>query len=1433
MIDRRTPFLVLVVLLFGAISEALAAPTEKSIPPVLTPWVDWVLEGNEDALCPYVDGVRVCVWPASLSLDVRATGATFTLAVATNRRTRVRLPGSAEHWPLEVRIGAAPAVVIEPSGMPEVEVGMGSHVIQGRFAWKAIPDSLAIAPNIGSVSLSIAGERVQMPRREQDGLLWLQDAASGDDETESLELGVHRRIEDGAPMRIVTRIQVSAAGKAREVVLPNILLAGTRPIELSSELPARLAPDGSLRMQTEAGTYRVSIVAIAESPPKELRAPKAEAPWPDSEIWVFVANDRLRHVELSGASQIDPARTDLGADWHGLPTYVLPEGAALTLETKRRGEPDPAPNALTLSRMLWLDADGEGYTVRDELKGTMQRDFRLDLLSGELGRVTVDGRDEMITRYGKHAGIELRRGALALSAEFRLPGTRELPAVAWSEDVQSLSAQVALPPGFTLLGVEGVDYVPGTWFDSWDLWDFFFVLLMALSIGKLCSLPWGVLALCALVLGHHEPEAPELVWLGLIIATALSRVLKSGRFRWIVKVVWLSALACVLMVAIPFSVHQLRRTLYPHLIEHASWLEEASQSLITQEMAAPEEAAEAVPQAEPSAPPPSPAVGYDADDGYGGQKKQSAEQAAEALLRGALESTGGGALGDTLAGGRVDGGPAGVGVATRKAKRSSYGSVSESDVDPNAVVQTGPGLPTWRFQEHTLSWSGPVQRDQRIKLWLVPPVATRIWSLLTVLLTGSLLFALTRASRPFAGSSTFPPASGKSVAPAALGALLMLGFATNAQGQTHAQVVPSIEILDELRSRLLKPEECEPNCLSVAELAATIERDKLSLRVTVHAAATSAYQAPGPLATFAPSEVRVDGRPALAALRADDGFLRVRIDPGVHVVELSGPVTPHQALTLALGTQPHRVSVKSEGFEVDGLHEDGTAEGSLRFRPALVVAPDGTKEGAHEALAPWLELQRTFDLGVRFRIRTTVRRLGPAGESVLVHVPLLPGESVTEAGLDTANGRVVIELPRDAMEISFGSTLSPRAELTLTAAVPSAPGSTSVIHPWNETWEVACSALYHCTFEGIAPVARLDASGFVRPSYKPWPGEKLRIQAQRLGAAQGPSVTVDAATLELTPGSRIEEGVLRVTIRASRGTTERIALPEGATLKRARVDGVERPLRIKDKALELVLGPGAHSVELELRRNAEMGTTYHAPAVRMQRALTNATTVVNMPEQRWLLWTTGPSMGPAVLFWGYLLLVLLCSVALGSVPMSPLKHYEWVLLGLGLTQIPAVVVLVIVAWFFALAYRERSPIAERWQFNAAQVGLVLFTLITLACLAGAVHQGLVVQPDMQVQGMNSHNRVLRWYEDRTSGTLPDVTVLSAPLWIYKALMLAWALWLAASLLRWLRWGFAAFRTGDTWRRAPQNPKVDLREIEAAKAALAQRSSEVKPDAGNP
>jgi hypothetical protein len=81
----------------------------------------------------------------------------------------------------------------------------------------------------------------------------------------------------------------------------------------------------------------------------------------------------------------------------------------------------------------------------------------------------------------------------------------------------------------------------------------------------------------------------------------------------------------------------------------------------------------------------------------------------------------------------------------------------------------------------------------------------------------------------------------------------------------------------------------------------------------------------------------------------------------------------------------------------------------------------------------------------------------------------------------------------------------------------------------------------------------------------------------------------------------------------------------------------------------------------------------------------------------------------------------------------------------------------------------------------------------------SIQQGLLGLPEMQIAGNGSSARLLRWYQDIAGDTLPRAWVISVPLLVYRLAMLAWALWVAQALLRWLRWGWGCFTAGGLWR----------------------------------
>jgi hypothetical protein len=84
----------------------------------------------------------------------------------------------------------------------------------------------------------------------------------------------------------------------------------------------------------------------------------------------------------------------------------------------------------------------------------------------------------------------------------------------------------------------------------------------------------------------------------------------------------------------------------------------------------------------------------------------------------------------------------------------------------------------------------------------------------------------------------------------------------------------------------------------------------------------------------------------------------------------------------------------------------------------------------------------------------------------------------------------------------------------------------------------------------------------------------------------------------------------------------------------------------------------------------------------------------------------------------------------------------------------------------------------------------------------AVGEGLLGSPQMFIEGNGSTAELLKWTVARVESALPQPSWVSVSVWWYRVAMLAWALWLALALIRWLRQGWESFSRGDLWRRKP-------------------------------
>jgi hypothetical protein len=253
--------------------------------------------------------------------------------------------------------------VLSREGGPAVKLKAGTRSVVGRFRWEALPEGLPVPRETGLVSLTVSGKAVAFPSRDEAGRLWVQKTRVAGEERAHLEVAVHRRLADSVPLMLFTHIQLRVSGRAREELLGKALPPGFVPMSLVSPLPARLDPDGRLRIQARAGTWDLELGARRDGRSDEVTLGTPGGTWDPDEPWAFEADEALRGVSVEGPPALDPQQTEMPQAWRRFPTYLMKPGSTLRLVERRRGDADPQADRLSLDRTLWLDFKGKGYAA--------------------------------------------------------------------------------------------------------------------------------------------------------------------------------------------------------------------------------------------------------------------------------------------------------------------------------------------------------------------------------------------------------------------------------------------------------------------------------------------------------------------------------------------------------------------------------------------------------------------------------------------------------------------------------------------------------------------------------------------------------------------------------------------------------------------------------------------------------------------------------------------------------------------------------------------------------------------------------------------------------------------------------------------------------------------------------------------------------------
>ncbi len=1340
--------LLMVYVIFTTICAHAGTPVY--VPDALAPWKEWVLHKKEKQLSciPMYNnaGQLLCAWPGELNLTLTEKGGTFKQSWQVYVQTRVGLPGSGRNWPIHVLADDRPAMVLDRDNTPGLILSPGTHTISGQFRWQAMPEHLNIPASNGLVSLRVNNQPVKFPDLDNKGRLWLKHRTREKRVEDRLKIECFRLIEDDIPARMSIDLTLEVSGQARQMVLGPVYQSDAfTPVSFKSPLPARLESDGRITIQLRPGRYDLNLNLRYAGPLETVRFIRPDQVfWPDKEIWSFSARTDLRRVQISGAQSVDPKQTAMPAKWQSFPAYLMAPETTLAFKQIKRGDPEPAPDQLSLNRTLWLRFDGSGYFIQDQITGKKNTNWRLELNPDiQPGQVLVDDKEQLITKRedSDKAGIELRNGRINIVADTTFEkGIANVPATGWDHDFNDVKGTLNLPAGWTLINARGVDHIPGTWVGRWTLLDFFVVLIFTIALSRVYSKPLAVLAFVTLILTFHVPQAPRYIWLTLLVGFTLLKYLPEGKMRTFVKLCQGAALICFAAIVIPFAIQTLRIGIYPELAR--TWTD-TSDTVIQSEYQG--------------------QVMMMEDTDQALEKMEQQSPAPKKLMRmGSMTKA----------------------MYTANAPASGGRPAQVMQYDPKAKTQTGPGMPLWpAYKTIRFSWSGPVSKDQSMEFFLIGPKVNLVLAFLRVafvLLLGVGMLGIGKGGIKKAG------ATGINQMLPALSALILCLTPV----LSHATQFPSEAMLEELEERLLETDNCFNTCADLPLASIDLKKDVMTIGVTVHAAIDTAIPLPGDADQWLPSRVNVNDRTA-AGIFKTEGKLWVLVPKGRHNIDIGGPIRQQSGFQLFFPLKPRHLDIVMDGWTVEGRHLDGSFDAQLQFKRNIRAANNNQQVLETGILPAFARVERTLLLGLVWKVNTRVIREGEAKTGMVLDIPLLPGESIITQGIRVQGDVAKVNFRSGQKTLTWESFLAPGDNIELTHANT---------RDWTEIWKVDVSPVFHMEYQGTPVIFHKTGTRWY-PTWHPWPGETLTLTVTRPQGIEGQTMTIEKSLLTFSPGRSATTARLDLTINSSQGGRHTITLPRDAELQEVKIQGRIRPIRQDQTQVTLPIVPGHQDIVLQWRSAGGITPFYKTPVVNLGMDSANTCVDIKPGSSRWPLFLGGePALGPAVLFWSELIVILIIAFILSRTGWTPLGFVQWFLLFIGITMNHPAATIVMAGWLIALDFRSKADQFSGMKFNLIQLGILALTLASGACLVFSISNGLLGHPDMNIRGNGSSSHILRWYHDVSGPVLPRTWMVSIPMWTYRIAMLAWALWVSFWLINILKWGWTRFCTPVLWSK---------------------------------
>ena len=267
-----------------------------------------------------------------------------------------------------------------------------------------------------------------------------------------------------------------------------------------------------------------------------------------------------------------------------------------------------------------------------------------------------------------------------------------------------------------------------------------------------------------------------------------------------------------------------------------------------------------------------------------------------------------------------------------------------------------------------------------------------------------------------------------------------------------------------------------------------------------------------------------------------------------------------------------------------------------------------------------------------------------------------------------------------------------------------------------------------------------------------------------------------------------------------------LTVPGEAEVQEITVSGRRGRAKPDQGRLRITVPAGAQTVAVRWREPHGMRFYQRAPTVGLPVPAVNVETILRLPENRWLLFharsglgTGRPLLGlPGLRAGGGLRGRCLHGHAARDRRLAAARPGPHPDLRAGRP--------IVTGLFLVLAWRARHTASSPLAHNAIQVVLVVWIVIAMAvllrrrssrgCCSGRTCRSRARRATTaSCAGTRTASRTRRRRRPSSAFTL----------WVYRTLMLGWALWLAASLVRWSGWSWRALNEGGLWRPLPRRP----------------------------